>query len=70
MREQCRKAKVPEPKRLFHTKPELALESLRHATELGVDFGWGGFDAFYGGTPRLLRDAVSDDPRCWLPSSP
>ena len=52
----CREAKIPEAERVLRTKPELALESIRHAVDLGLEFGWVGFDAFYGSTPWLLRE--------------
>lgn len=52
----CEKAKVPEAERVFRTKLELALESVRNAVALGLDFGWVGFDAFYGSAPWLLRE--------------
>jgi SRSO17 transposase len=52
----CRKAKVPEAEQVFRTKLELALESIRNAVALGLDFGWVGFDAFYGSAPWLLRE--------------
>lgn len=54
--ERCDKAKVPDAERVFRTKLELALESVRNAVDLGLEFGWVGFDAFYGSAPWLLRE--------------
>jgi SRSO17 transposase len=42
---------VPEDQRRFRTKPELALEIVRHARENGLRFGWVGADAGYGKGP-------------------
>ena len=47
----CEKAGVPEDQRRFRTKPELALEIVRHARENGLRFGWVGADAAYGKGP-------------------
>jgi SRSO17 transposase len=47
----CEKAGVPKGERVFRTKPELALEIVRHARENGVRFGWVGADAGYGKGP-------------------
>ena len=47
----CDKAGVPEDQRRFRTKPELALEIVRHARETGLRFGWVGADAGYGKGP-------------------
>jgi SRSO17 transposase len=49
--ERCEKAGVPEGERTFRTKPELALEIVRHARENGLRFGWVGADAGYGKGP-------------------
>lgn len=47
----CEKADVPEVERIFRTKPELALEIVRHARNNGLRFGWVGADAGYGRGP-------------------
>jgi len=47
----CEKAGVPEEERGFRTKPELALEIVRHARKGGLRFGWVGADAGYGKGP-------------------
>ncbi len=54
--ERCRQAKIPESERQYRSKPELALEMIRRAVDLGLEFGWVGFDALYGSTPWLLRE--------------
>ncbi len=50
----CARAKIPEADRTFRTKPEIALEMVEHASELGLEFGWTGFDAVYGASDKLL----------------
>jgi len=52
----CREAKIPESERQYRSKPELALEMIRRAVDLGLEFGWVGFDALYGSTPWLVRE--------------
>jgi SRSO17 transposase len=47
----CERAGVPEDKRGFKTKIELALETVQHAREIGLRFGWVGADAGYGKGP-------------------
>jgi SRSO17 transposase len=47
----CERAGVPESERRFRTKPELALEIVRHARENGLRYGWVGADAGYGKGP-------------------
>jgi SRSO17 transposase len=44
----CERACVPEDKRKFRTKIEIALETVRHARENGLRYGWVGADAGYG----------------------
>jgi SRSO17 transposase len=44
----CEKAGIPEDKRTFKTKPELALEMVKADIEAGVEFGWVGGDGLYG----------------------
>ncbi len=53
------KAKVPEEHRQYRSKHDQALEMIKHARELGVKFGWVGFDSLYG-TKRKLVNAVED----------
>lgn len=51
----CNKAGIPENGREFKTKPELALEMVRHQTELGIDFDFVGGDGLYGNDVRLTE---------------
>jgi len=44
----CQKARVPEQKRQYHSKQQLALQMLKEDLEQGVKFGWIGADALYG----------------------
>jgi len=47
----CERAGVPESEQRFRTKTELALETVRHARENGLRYGWVGADAGYGKGP-------------------
>jgi SRSO17 transposase len=47
----CKRAGVPEEECQFRTKPELALEIVRHSRENKLHFGWVGADAGYGKGP-------------------
>ena len=55
-KERCLKAKVPEEKCGFKTKPELAVEMVETALANGLLFGWVAMDAFYGQVPSCVRD--------------
>ncbi|QVL48829.1 MAG: IS701 family transposase [Thiocapsa sp.] len=44
----CEKAGIPEEKRTFKTKLDLALEMVKADVEAGVEFGWVGGDGLYG----------------------
>ena len=59
-RERCSPAGVPRAARVAKTKPELALEMIRHNRELGVRFGWVLMDGLYGNDPVLLRSLDED----------
>ncbi|WP_341328927.1 IS701 family transposase [Methylotuvimicrobium sp. KM2] len=61
--ERCEKADVPRDCRSYRTKPELALEIVRHARSLGVRFDWVGFDGLYGNASHLLRALDADGER-------
>ena len=50
----CKVAKVPVEERDFRTKDALALEQVRRARNLGVQFGWVLADAGYGKGPDFL----------------
>jgi SRSO17 transposase len=52
----CRKAKVPEEKRQYQAKWQLALEMIRHARQLGLRYGWVGMDSLYGSNAGLLNE--------------
>ena len=52
----CEQAKIPEDKREFKTKPQLAWEMIEAARSNGLRFGWVGLDSLYGNAPELLRD--------------
>lgn len=51
----CEAAAVPSKARRAKSKPELALEMVRHNRRLGVRFSWVGMDGLYGKDPALLR---------------
>ena len=53
------KAKVPQDKREYRSKHDQALDMISHAKELGLKFGWVGFDSLYG-NKRELVNAVED----------
>ncbi len=56
----CATAGVPNKARCLKSKPELALEMVRHNRHLGVHFRWVGIDGLYGKDPALLRALESD----------
>ena len=51
----CDGAGIPIEAQRFKTKPELALEMIRHASALGVRYNWIGADGLYGNDPTFLR---------------
>jgi len=53
------KAKVPQDWRAYRSKHDQALDMIRRAQELGLKFGWVGFDSLYG-NKRELVNAVED----------
>ena len=53
--QRCEKAKIPEDKRKYLTKPQLAWEMIEAAQLSGLRFGWVGLDSLYGNAPDLLR---------------
>jgi SRSO17 transposase len=55
-KERCLKAKIPEEKCKFKTKPELAVEMVETAQTNGLLFGWVAMDAFYGQVPECVRN--------------
>lgn len=52
----CERAGIPTDKRVFKTKPRLALELVDEALETGIEFDYVCMDAFYGNNPQLLRE--------------
>jgi len=56
----CKAAGVPTKDRCIKSKPELALEMVRHNRRLGVRFSWVGMDGLYGKDPALLRALEAD----------
>jgi SRSO17 transposase len=56
----CAAAKIPPAARALKTKPELALEMVRHSRRLGVRFSWVGADGAYGSDPAFLRALEAD----------
>jgi SRSO17 transposase len=47
----CKQAGIPQEEQKFLTKPELALDIVRHARAMGLRYGWVGADAGYGKGP-------------------
>ena len=58
--ERCKKAKVPEEKRVHRTKPQLGLEMVRAIRGEGHEFSWIGGDAAYGDNTELTDGLESD----------
>ena len=56
----CKAAGVPSKDRCTKSKPELALEMVRHNRRLGVRFSWVAMDGLYGQDPALLRALEAD----------
>jgi SRSO17 transposase len=56
----CKKARIPTTERHFRTKPELALESIRHQRTLGIRFDIVGMDSGYGSHHSLLHALDQD----------
>ena len=61
----CNAAKIPRASQEFKTKIEIALDIVRHAREIGVQFNWVGMDALYGNSPWLLQ-ALNDDKEVFM----
>jgi SRSO17 transposase len=62
--QRCAEAKIPEDV-VFATKPQQALEMLRHAWALGVPMRWVTGDEVYG-EAAYLRDAVAESGRWYV----
>lgn len=63
--QRCAAVGVPKAERRSRSKPELALDMIRHQRALGVRFAWVGMDGLYGNDPALLR-ALEDDAEVFL----
>jgi SRSO17 transposase len=50
------KAKVPDDWREYRSKHDQALDMISHAKELGLKFGWVGFDSLYGNKRELVNE--------------
>lgn len=44
----CKKARVPREKQQARSKLDIALDLVRHARAIGLEYGWIGADSFYG----------------------
>lgn len=55
-KKRCLNAKIPDEKREFKTKPELAMEMVGAAQANGLLFDWVAMDACYGQVPECVRD--------------
>lgn len=53
--DRCQKAAIPKEKRIFKTKPQLALEIIKANVKLGVEFDWIGGDGLYGHNSELTH---------------
>ncbi len=53
--ERCQKAKVPEQALTHQSKIDIALEMVRRAKRLGLNYRWIGMDGFYGQSGEFLR---------------
>jgi len=53
--ERCEEAGIPVDKRIYHTKPELALSLVKEAIDNGVEFDYINGDGLYGHNSALTR---------------
>jgi SRSO17 transposase len=53
--ERCKKAAIPDDKRLFQSKTQMAFAMLKIAGQHGIQFGYVGIDGGYGKEPAFLR---------------
>jgi SRSO17 transposase len=63
--DRCAVVGVPKESQVLKSKPELALEMVRHQRRQGIRFAWVGGDGLYGNDPAFLR-ALDDDGECFL----
>ena len=52
----CKEAGIPRQNRVFKTKPELAINIIRHQLEIGISFDYVGADGLYGNDPWFARE--------------
>ena len=55
----CKQADIPQARRVFKTKPQLAIEMIKQDIERGVTFDWIGGDGLYGHSTELC-EAIDD----------
>jgi SRSO17 transposase len=58
--ERCEKAGIPEEQRHFATKPQIALQSIRHQRQLGIRFDVVSMDSGYGSDAGFLHALDAD----------
>lgn len=58
--ERCNKAGVPTAQQTFFTKPEIALQSIRHQRQLGIRFDCISMDSGYGSDISFLHELDRD----------
>ena len=63
--ERCDKAGIPEDQRHFLTKPQIALQSIRHQRQLGIGFDRVSMDSGYGSDHPFLH-ALDRDGECFV----
>lgn len=61
----CKKAKIPEENQIYRPKWKIALEMVRHARSIGMEFGYVGCDSLYGDTAAFIN-ALEDDGECFM----
>ncbi len=54
-KDRCRQAGIPDEFVEFHRKQDLAIQLVIESRINGVQYGWTGFDSFYGKDPAFLR---------------
>lgn len=63
--DRCAAVGVPKEHRVLKSKPQLALEMVRHQRRQGIRFAWVGADGLYGNAPSFLR-SLEDDGECFV----
>ena len=58
--ERCQKARVPHDAQTTKTKIDIALDMVRHARQLGLNYQWVTMNGFYGQSGDLLRALDQD----------